>query len=75
MRFNVQALSRISNPLGKSIDHIQEDVEVMRQELQEWTKKYEEASIELSKQKMLVILETLNNWKNCITFHSFPTSI
>ncbi|XP_045537846.1 TRAF3-interacting protein 1 [Papilio machaon] len=52
MRFNVQALSRISNPLGKLIDHIQEDVEVMRQELQEWTKKYEEASIELSKQKI-----------------------
>ncbi|KPI92260.1 TRAF3-interacting protein 1 [Papilio xuthus] len=52
MRFNVQALSRISNPLGKLIDHIQEDVEVMRQELQEWTKKYEEASVELSKQKI-----------------------
>ncbi|KPJ18233.1 TRAF3-interacting protein 1 [Papilio machaon] len=56
MRFNVQALSRISNPLGKLIDHIQEDVEVMRQELQEWTKKYEEASIELSKQKMFFII-------------------
>ncbi|CAH2045270.1 unnamed protein product, partial [Iphiclides podalirius] len=52
MRFNVQALSRISNPLGKLIDHIQEDVEVMRQELQEWTRKYEETAEELSKQKI-----------------------
>lgn len=54
VRFNVQALSRISNPLGKLIDHIQEDVEVMRQELQEWTRKYEATSEELSKQKMYV---------------------
>ncbi|CAG9789353.1 unnamed protein product [Diatraea saccharalis] len=50
-RFNIQALSRIANPLGKLLDHIQEDVEVMRQELQQWTKTYEEASKELSKQK------------------------
>ncbi|XP_068619067.1 TRAF3-interacting protein 1-like isoform X2 [Battus philenor] len=52
MRFNVQALSRISNPLGKLIDHIQEDVEVMRQELQEWTRKYDETSKELAKEKI-----------------------
>ncbi|CAG4954037.1 unnamed protein product [Parnassius apollo] len=52
IRFNVQALSRVSNPLGKLIDHVQEDVEVMRQELQEWIKKYEETSKELIKQKV-----------------------
>ncbi|CAK1583709.1 unnamed protein product [Parnassius mnemosyne] len=52
IRFNVQALSRVSNPLGKLIDHVQEDVEVMRQELQEWIKKYEETSKELTKQKV-----------------------
>ncbi|XP_011550561.3 TRAF3-interacting protein 1 [Plutella xylostella] len=52
LRFNIQALSRIANPLGKLLDHIQEDVEVMRQELQQWTKTYEDAAKELSKQKM-----------------------
>ncbi|XP_023938832.1 TRAF3-interacting protein 1 isoform X2 [Bicyclus anynana] len=51
IRFNVQALSRVANPLGKLLDHIQEDVEVMRQELQQWKMSYEHASKELQKQK------------------------
>ncbi|XP_052756702.1 TRAF3-interacting protein 1 isoform X2 [Galleria mellonella] len=53
LRYNVQALSRVTNPLGKILDHVQEDVEVMRQELQQWTKIYEETSKQLSKQKLL----------------------
>lgn len=56
LRYNIQGLSRVANPLGKLLDHIQEDVEVMRQELQQWTKTYDEASKELSKQKMLAYL-------------------
>lgn len=55
IRFNVQALSRVANPLGKLLDHIQEDVEVMRQELQQWTASYDHASKELLKQKVLVV--------------------
>ncbi|CAH2094569.1 unnamed protein product [Euphydryas editha] len=51
LRFNVQALSRVANPLGKLLDHVQEDVEVMRQELQQWTKIYEDTSKQLLKQK------------------------
>ncbi|XP_063367512.1 TRAF3-interacting protein 1 [Cydia amplana] len=51
VKFNIQAVSRAANPLGKLLDHIQEDVEVMRQELQQWTKTYDETSKELSKQK------------------------
>ncbi|CAH0728481.1 unnamed protein product, partial [Brenthis ino] len=51
LRFNVQALSRVANPLGKLLDHVQEDAEVMRQELQQWTIAYEEASKHLLKQK------------------------
>ncbi|XP_049877818.1 TRAF3-interacting protein 1 [Pectinophora gossypiella] len=51
LRFNIQALSRVANPLGKVLDHIQEDVEVMRQELQQWTTTYENASKELVKEK------------------------
>lgn len=54
LRFNVQALSRVVNPLGKLLDHIQEDVEVMRQELQQWTKIYEDTSKQLLKQKACV---------------------
>ncbi|XP_060805273.1 TRAF3-interacting protein 1 isoform X1 [Amyelois transitella] len=53
LRYNFQGLSRVANPLGKILDHIQEDVEVMRQELQQWTQTYDEASKELLKQKTL----------------------
>lgn len=51
LRSNIEALSRIANPLGKLLDHVQEDVEVMRQELQQWTEQYSQASKELAKQK------------------------
>ncbi|GBP24311.1 TRAF3-interacting protein 1 [Eumeta japonica] len=54
MKFNIQAVSRVTNPLGKLLDHVQEDVEVMRQELHQWTKIYEEVTLELSKKKMQV---------------------
>ncbi|XP_026742938.1 TRAF3-interacting protein 1 [Trichoplusia ni] len=53
LRFNIQALSRVANPLGKLLDHIQEDVEVMRQELQQWSKIYEDVSKEMLQQKTL----------------------
>ncbi|CAF4911094.1 unnamed protein product [Pieris macdunnoughi] len=53
IRFNVQALSRVANPLGKILDHIQEDVEVMRQELSQWLQIYNETSKKLLKQKAL----------------------
>ncbi|CAG4957533.1 unnamed protein product [Colias eurytheme] len=53
LRFNIQALSRIANPLGKLLDHIQEDVEVMRQESLQWIQTYEESYKELLKQKTL----------------------
>ncbi|CAD0203946.1 unnamed protein product [Chrysodeixis includens] len=53
LRFNIQALSRVANPLGKLLDHIQEDVEVMRQELQQWSKIYEDVTKEMLQQKTL----------------------
>ncbi|XP_047504437.1 TRAF3-interacting protein 1 isoform X1 [Pieris napi] len=53
IRFNVQALSRVANPLGKILDHIQEDVEVMRQELSQWLQIYNETTKKLLKQKAL----------------------
>lgn len=54
LRYDIQALSRVANPLGKVLDHMQEDVEVMRQELNQWTKTYDETSKELIKQKTSV---------------------
>ncbi|XP_072929842.1 uncharacterized protein IFT54 [Epargyreus clarus] len=63
LRFSVQALSRIANPLGKLLDHIQEDVEVMRQELQQWTIIYEETSKDLLKQKTA-------NEESLVPFHT-----
>ncbi|XP_022121349.2 TRAF3-interacting protein 1 [Pieris rapae] len=53
IRFNVQALSRVANPLGKILDHIQEDVEVMRQELSQWLQIYNETTKKLLKQKAI----------------------
>ncbi|KAJ8714070.1 hypothetical protein PYW08_007690 [Mythimna loreyi] len=53
LRFNIQALSRVANPLGKLLDHIQEDVEVMRQELHQWSNIYEDVTKEMLKQKTL----------------------
>lgn len=53
LRFSIQALSRVANPLGKLLDHFQEDIEVMRQELQQWNKMNEEVSKEISKQRTL----------------------
>ncbi|CAK1550506.1 unnamed protein product [Leptosia nina] len=51
LQFNIQALSRVSNPLGKLLDHVQEDVEVMRQESQQWLQIYGDKTKELSKQR------------------------
>lgn len=51
VRISIQGLSRVANPLGKLLDHVQEDVEVMRQELEQWKLSYAEASRELKKQK------------------------
>uniref|UniRef100_A0A2A4J3A0 TRAF3-interacting protein 1 n=1 Tax=Heliothis virescens TaxID=7102 RepID=A0A2A4J3A0_HELVI len=53
LRFNIQAMSRVANPLGKLLDHVQEDVEVMRQELHQWSKIYEDVTKEMLKQKTL----------------------
>ncbi|KAJ0173590.1 hypothetical protein K1T71_010739 [Dendrolimus kikuchii] len=53
LKFNIQTLSRVANPLGKLLDHIQEDVEVMRQELQQWKNIYDDVSKEISKEKTL----------------------
>ncbi|CAH4031875.1 unnamed protein product [Pieris brassicae] len=53
IRFNVQALSRVANPLGKILDHIQEDVEVMRQELSQWLLIFNETTKKLLIQKAL----------------------
>lgn len=67
LRFNIQALSRVANPLGKLLDHIQEDVEVMRQELHQWTNTYEDASKELLKQRALVTIHIyVKNFETCI---------
>lgn len=48
-------MSRVANPLGKLLDHIQEDVEVMRQELHQWSNIYEDVTKEMQKQKTLVL--------------------
>lgn len=83
LRYDIQALSRVANPLGKVLDHMQEDVEVMRQELNQWTKTYDETSKELIKQKTSVFacclpsnqlqLDIKDTGVGIITHHSPPT--
>lgn len=44
-------MSKAANPLGKLIDFVREDVEVMRQELMYWRKLKKEVAIALTQQQ------------------------
>lgn len=48
LRESVQTLCRASNPLGKVIDYIQEDVDSMRKEMQQWRKEVQENTANLA---------------------------
>ncbi|XP_012268702.2 TRAF3-interacting protein 1 [Athalia rosae] len=53
MRSSIQTLTRATNPLGKLLDYLQEDVEMMQKELQEWRTQYNKLSEQLQQEHIL----------------------
>ncbi|KAL0131848.1 hypothetical protein PUN28_003005 [Cardiocondyla obscurior] len=47
LRGTIQTLTRMTNPLGKLLDYVQEDVEMMEKELLDWRSQYRQLSEEL----------------------------
>ncbi|XP_077261073.1 intraflagellar transport 54 isoform X1 [Temnothorax americanus] len=47
LRGTIQTLTRTTNPLGKLLDYVQEDVEMMQKELLDWRSQYRQLSEQL----------------------------
>ncbi|KAL6267593.1 hypothetical protein P5V15_000667 [Pogonomyrmex californicus] len=47
LRGTIQTLTRTTNPLGKLLDYVQEDVEMMQKELLDWKNQYRQLSEQL----------------------------
>ncbi|XP_011687190.1 PREDICTED: TRAF3-interacting protein 1 [Wasmannia auropunctata] len=47
LRGTIQTLTRTTNPLGKLLDYVQEDVEMMQKELLDWRKQYRQLNEQL----------------------------
>lgn len=71
LKNGLQSLSRAANPLGKLIDYVQEDVEIMRQELLHWKDARQVSANLLNHQERLVLLYLITYYtilKKCIIF-------
>ncbi|XP_029167472.1 TRAF3-interacting protein 1 [Nylanderia fulva] len=51
LRGTIQTLTRTTNPLGKLLDYVQEDVEMMQKELLDWRKQYRQLSEQLEREQ------------------------
>ncbi|KYM97070.1 TRAF3-interacting protein 1 [Cyphomyrmex costatus] len=51
LRGTIQTLTRTTNPLGKLLDYVQEDVEMMEKELLDWRNQYRQLSEQLEKEQ------------------------
>ncbi|EFN74100.1 TRAF3-interacting protein 1 [Camponotus floridanus] len=51
LRGTIQTLTRATNPLGKLLDYVQEDVEVMQKELLDWKSQYRQLNEQLEKEQ------------------------
>ncbi|XP_020289078.1 TRAF3-interacting protein 1 [Pseudomyrmex gracilis] len=47
LRGTIQSLTRTTNPLGKLLDYVQEDVEMMQKEILDWRSQYRQLTEEL----------------------------
>ncbi|KAF7397737.1 hypothetical protein HZH68_008959 [Vespula germanica] len=52
LRGTIQSLTRATNPLGKLLDYLQEDIEMMQKELHDWRSQYNQLSKQLEKEQM-----------------------
>ncbi|XP_072750625.1 TRAF3-interacting protein 1 isoform X2 [Anoplolepis gracilipes] len=51
LRGTIQTLTRATNPLGKLLDYVQEDVEMMQKELLDWRSQYRQLSEQLEREQ------------------------
>ncbi|XP_011863655.1 PREDICTED: TRAF3-interacting protein 1 [Vollenhovia emeryi] len=51
LRGTIQTLTRTTNPLGKLLDYVQEDVEMMQKELLDWRSQYRQLSEQLEREQ------------------------
>nr|XP_012216942.1 PREDICTED: TRAF3-interacting protein 1 isoform X1 [Linepithema humile] len=51
LRGTIQLLTRTTNPLGKLLDYVQEDVEMMQKELLDWRNQYRKLSEQLEREQ------------------------
>ncbi|KAK2576475.1 hypothetical protein KPH14_005806 [Odynerus spinipes] len=52
LRGTIQTLTRATNPLGKLLDYLQEDIEMMQKELHDWRNQYNQLSEQLEKEQI-----------------------
>ncbi|XP_047356001.1 TRAF3-interacting protein 1 [Vespa velutina] len=52
LRSTIQMLTRATNPLGKLLDYLQEDIEMMQKELHDWRSQYNQLSKQLEKEQI-----------------------
>ncbi|EFN90131.1 TRAF3-interacting protein 1 isoform X2 [Harpegnathos saltator] len=51
LRGTIQTLTRTTNPLGKLLDYLQEDVEMMEKEFSDWENQYHQLSEQLEREQ------------------------
>ncbi|XP_014597926.1 PREDICTED: TRAF3-interacting protein 1 [Polistes canadensis] len=52
LRGTIQMLTRTTNPLGKLLDYLQEDIEMMQKELHDWRNQYNQLNKQLEKEQI-----------------------
>lgn len=52
LRGTIQTLTRTTNPLGKLLDYVQEDVEMMQKELLDWRSQYRQLNEQLERERI-----------------------
>ena len=59
LRDCIQGLCRVANPLGKSLDYIQEDVDGMNKEYALWKQEYKKYKVEFEKEQEITRQEEM----------------
>ncbi|RLU25276.1 hypothetical protein DMN91_003369 [Ooceraea biroi] len=66
LRGTIQTLTRTTNPLGKLLDYVQEDVEMMQKELFDWKSQYRQLNEQLEREQ-IETQEMVEPMKNTLT--------
>ena len=63
LRTAIQSLCRATNPLGRVVDYIQEDVDSMQKDMQTWKQEKESLTAKLNDEEKFVALLVLRCWQ------------